>query len=71
MNQFKFFKGNILKQYDIPGYKFIGCSTLYFNKENLRPSRFKMYIHIDTNIKISGDIVYDDNPIFNIIHEEV
>jgi hypothetical protein len=71
MNQFKFFKGDILKQYDIPGYKFIGCSGLYFNKEKLQPYRFKMYVHIDTNIKISADIVYGDNPIFNIVHEEI
>lgn len=71
INSFKFFKGDILKQYDIPGYKFIGCSEIYFDKGTLRPARFKMYVHIDTDIQISADIVYEDNPIFNLVHAKL
>lgn len=71
MRQFKFFKGDILKEHDLPGFRFVGCSGLYFDKENLRPYRFKKYIHIETNAVIVADMVYDDNPLFDIVDEAV
>lgn len=66
---FKLLRGNIAEDYEIDGFRFLGCSKLYFNKENFRPYRFKMYLHIETNSEITADIIYDDHPLFNIVYE--
>lgn len=69
MKEFRFFRGDIVKAYEIDGFKFLGCSGLYFDKVILRPYRFKMFLHIETNAVITADIIYNDHPLFNIVYE--
>jgi hypothetical protein len=68
---FKFLRGSIAEDYEIEGFRFLGCSKLYFDREILRPYRFKMYLHIETNSIITADIIYNDHPLYDIVYETI